>query len=421
MKVAKFGGTSVGTASALQRTLRLIQLLAEQNNQLVVVISALSQVTNQLTAIYEDAVAGHNPENELTALWQRHQELASFFQADQATLTKMALLMQHLRADVAELASRATLCERSFARILAYGELLSSTLVADLVIKAGLPATWVDARSLIKTDNHYRAAMVEEELTNQLIQTHLLPLITTGQVVVTQGFIASTCNEGKTSLLGREGSDYSAALLGAALSAAEIQIWTDVDGFMTGDPRYIHNAELIHKLSYEEAGNLARFGAKVLHPATFAPAEKQQIPIKILNSSVVDLTQLGTLITTTPSEEKQRRIAFKTEVTLLSFTDDTSFQHFLTEEISTFGSGALWVVDSKAKVAVVVPENKEQLHSQIRSAQIQELAAIYLQNFPYKYSVPPEVNYQFAVPGGRLWLVAKENWQRVGAWAHDVR
>lgn len=421
MKIVKFGGTSVGSAPALSRTLQLLKLITKQDATLVVVVSALAQVTNQLTAIYESAATGQHPEAALSALWQRHQELAIELKAGNSTIAKMATLMQHLQADVKKFTSQASSGDRFFAQILSYGELLSSTLVTDLLAKIGFPVVFVDARSLIKTNHLYRAATVIENLTNQQIKMRLLPVLNSGKIVVTQGFIASTSDTNDTSLLGREGSDYSAALFGAALMATEIQIWTDVDGLMTGDPRYITNAELIRKLSYEEAKTLARFGAKVLHPETFAPAEKQRIPIKILNSTIMKISQPGTLITAVPTKTRQRRIALKEEVMLLTFADDLGFQRFLRERFLISSEFALWVVDPILKVVVIATDNKRLLYDHLGSAELQELAAIYLQNFPKTIPLPFQINYQFMVPNGQLWLVSKSIWRTVGVWAHDVR
>jgi aspartate kinase len=183
---------------------------------------------------------------------------------------------------------------RSLDAIAAMGELLSSRVVAAALTGAGLPAHWVDARTaVVTTGDHTRAAPLGVETRAALRRDVLAPL-DAGQVPVLGGFVGATV-DGHTTTLGRGGGDYSGALVGAGIDAAEIQIWTDVDGMLTADPRVIGAPRLVPTLSYAEAAELAYFGAKVLHPSTILPAVERGIPVRILNSRKPD--GAGTLIT----------------------------------------------------------------------------------------------------------------------------
>jgi aspartate kinase len=168
-------------------------------------------------------------------------------------------------------------------RLLSFGECFSSKLVCWALIEAGLRASHVDARTCIITDGRHGQASPLGELSNQRVQEVLNPLLRAGNIPVLGGFIASTC-DGIPTTLGRGGSDFSAAIVGAAVGASRIEIWTDVDGVMTTDPKLCPDARVIRKLSFDEAADLAHFGAKVLHPATVAPARRENIPVYVLNS-----------------------------------------------------------------------------------------------------------------------------------------
>jgi aspartate kinase len=174
------------------------------------------------------------------------------------------------------------------------GELLSSRMVAAALDAAGVPAEWVDARSAIVTDDEHTRATPLTRQTNEALVITMVPVLDAGRVPVVGGFVGATL-DGHTSTLGRGGSDYSGALVGAGIGAEEIQIWTDVDGMLSADPRIVRSARLVAQLSFAEAAELAYFGAKVLHPSTILPAVERNIPVRILNSSKPEGT--GTLIT----------------------------------------------------------------------------------------------------------------------------
>src|SRR5262249_5700673 len=192
---------------------------------------------------------------------------------------------------------------RTLDAVASIGELLSSRLIAAALEEAGLPATWVEARRTIVTDDdHTRAAPLMRE-TATALRTLVAPLVDQGRVPVLGGFIGAT-RDGITTTLGRGGSDYSGAIVGAGIDAREIQIWTDVDGMLTADPRIVPNPQLVPQLSFAEASELAYFGAKVLHPSTILPAVSKNIPVRILNSKRPDAQ--GTLITADPPDAPGR-------------------------------------------------------------------------------------------------------------------
>jgi aspartate kinase len=286
MIVMKFGGTSVQDAEAIERAAQIVKQRLLQRP--VVVVSAMAKVTDQLLHMARAAGAGdrdtalrlcrqlqerhYNTAGELlgTGLFTNfHNDLAAHFEA----------LDELLRGIVAV----GELTPRTTDLIAAYGEILSSNVVTAAFAARGLASVLVDSRQCIVTDStHTRAAPLFEE-TNQRLQARVSPLIAEGKVPVMGGFIGAT-KAGTTTTIGRGGSDFSAAIVGAGLNAERIEIWTDVDGMMTTDPNICPDAKRIKIISFDEAAELAYFGAKVLHPATVLPAIQKNIPVFILNS-----------------------------------------------------------------------------------------------------------------------------------------
>jgi aspartate kinase len=286
MIVMKFGGTSVEDAKAIERTAATVKGRLAQKP--VVVVSAMAKVTDQLLAMGRAAGTGdrktalklsralrerhYNAAGELlgTALFtQFHGDLGVDFDALDELLRGIAA--------VGELTPRTT------DHVAAFGELLSSKIINAAFSARGLASILVDSRECIVTDNtHTRATPLFEE-SNQRLESKLSPLLAAERVPVMGGFIGSTTT-GITTTIGRGGSDFSAAIVGAALGAERIEIWTDVDGMMTTDPNVCPEARRIKVISFDEAAELAYFGAKVLHPATVLPAVQKNIPVYILNS-----------------------------------------------------------------------------------------------------------------------------------------
>jgi aspartate kinase len=284
--VMKFGGTSVEDATAIDRAAQIVcKRLAHDP---VVVVSAMAKVTDQLVAMARAAGAGdrdsalqlsravrerhYNATSELlgtSVFGELHGELEADFDA-------LDDLLRGISA-VGELTPRTT------DNVLSFGERLSSKLVTAAFRARGLQAALVDSRECIVTDATHTRAVPQMDDTNDSVRARLRPLLEKKRVPVMGGFIAAT-REGVTTTIGRGGSDFSAAIVGAALDATRIEIWTDVDGMMTTDPNLCPDALRIKSIGFEEAAELAYFGAKVLHPATLLPAILKNIPVLVLNS-----------------------------------------------------------------------------------------------------------------------------------------
>lgn len=286
MLVLKFGGTSVADADAIRRAAAIV---AAQRGPRVVVVSALAGVTDALLAIADIACADEpRALAALDGLAARHHDVARTIQ--QATRRQLAAagidgLARAARVVIKSIhaSGRSRPSPAMSDRLAATGELWSSRLTAAIFEDAGIASRWADAREIVRTDARHQAATPDTVATAASVDRIVRPALAAERVVVIGGFIGSA-PDGSTTTLGRGGSDYSAALLGACLSADEIQIWTDVDGVLTADPRVIAHARLVERLSYAEAHDLATFGAKVLHPGTIHPAAARNIPVRVLNS-----------------------------------------------------------------------------------------------------------------------------------------
>ena len=287
MIVCKFGGTSVGDAESIARTASIIA--GRRDRQPVVVVSALGGTTNQLLQVAEQAAKGQliGALRAVEGLRDRHltqtQLLLEGAEADDVR-NELSAMFDELAALAEALKTLGDLTPRSLDAIASLGEQLSSVLVVAAFRRHGLPAEHVDAREVMITDANYTRAEPQPEAIGEAVQRLVMPLVRAGRIPVMGGFIGSAQGSGVTTTLGRGGSDYSASLVGAALQADAIEIWTDVDGMLTADPRVVEGARLIERIGFEEASELASFGAKVLHPNTIAPAVMRGIPVWVLNS-----------------------------------------------------------------------------------------------------------------------------------------
>ncbi len=319
MIVCKFGGTSVGDADAIARTAAIIS--ARVDRQPVVVVSALGGATNQLIQIAEQAAKGQliGALRAVEGLRDRHIVETHRLLGNDAQAEDVASELSAMFDELASLAEALTtlgdLTPRSLDAISSLGEQASSVLVVAAFAKHGLPATHVDAREVMITDSQYTRAEPQADAIAEAAHRIVMPLMRAGRIPVMGGFIGAALGTGVTTTLGRGGSDYSASLVGAALQAEVIEIWTDVDGMLTADPRVVPDARLIHRIGFEEASELASFGAKVLHPNTIAPAVMKGIPVCVLNSRRPEGT--GTLITFAAPRRSVTAIAGKSGVTLL--------------------------------------------------------------------------------------------------------
>ena len=284
--VMKFGGTSVEDAAAIRR---LCQLVARPSAQpRVVVVSALAKVTDQLMSAGEAAAAGHleSAREMLQVLRQRHESVAGALVRDDELIRLFGEFDREFTALdklVSRIASEKTLLPCVQDSLLGAGESLSSKLIHSALRSSGVNVALVDARECIVTDAaHTRATPLWDE-TNERLQAVVLPLLELGQVPVMGGFVGAT-RDGIPTTLGRGGSDFSASIVAAGLHASRIEIWTDVDGILTTDPNLCPDARRVARMSFDEAADLAYFGAKVLHPATLVPAMRSNIPVWVLNS-----------------------------------------------------------------------------------------------------------------------------------------
>lgn len=284
--VMKFGGTSVEDAAAIRRVIGIVQ--SRPGAQAVVVVSALSGVTDQLLEAGNAAASGHLGAAlaSVRSIYVRHEKLADELVGESAYGSLDRELRGEFRALeslLIELDASRCLDLRLQDQLLGFGECFASRLVQESLREAGVQAAPVDARACIVTDGRHGQAAPVWDATNQNIQEMVGPVLEAGRVAVLGGFIAAT-PEGVATTLGRGGSDFSAAILAAALYASRVEIWTDVDGVMTADPKLCADARVIRKMSFDEAAELAQWGAKVLHPATLAPAMRENIPVYVLNS-----------------------------------------------------------------------------------------------------------------------------------------
>ena len=287
-QVMKFGGTSVGDAAAIRRVVEIVHA-SSRASRVVVVVSAMSGVTNQLLEAARQAEAGNR--DRVRALWDdlrfRHRTTVNELVRCGPERRRLHLVIEGLFEEGERLCKDTVLFGdltlRARDAISGLGERMSAPIIAAALNERGVASEAVEATELIRTDSHYGAAEPDMAVTRELCQERLCPLLQEGLVPVVTGFIGAT-GDGTLTTFGRGGSDYSAAILGAALDADEITVWTDVDGLMTADPRLIPSASTIAHISYREAAELARYGAKVLHPKTLSPVAECGIPVRIRNT-----------------------------------------------------------------------------------------------------------------------------------------
>ena len=325
MVVQKFGGTSVADPEAIRRLIEIVRAARTRDARgPAVVVSAMSRVTDGLLGVADSAGASHLAEalSKTQLIRERHiataRELVSGPALD-PLVSQINAELDDLTDVIKALAVLREVSPRTLDVVAAIGELLSSRIIAAALTSAGVDAEWVDARQVIVTNNeHTRATPLGKE-TNARLRSIVGPILDSGRVAVLGGFVGATL-AGHTTTLGRGGSDYSGALVGAGVEASEIQIWTDVDGMLSADPRVIKRAKLVDHLSFAEAAELAYFGAKVLHPSTILPAVERNIPVRILNSWKP--AAAGTLITGAGSSTRKglTGLASKRDVTVIDIT-----------------------------------------------------------------------------------------------------
>jgi len=363
--IMKFGGTSVADAEAMNRVIAIVRRhldMSAADQPPVVVVSAMSKVTDRLIETGRLAGAGDDSAaaKVLSDLRERHLAVAAALVAGGA----LAELTRQLDEDFSVLAdglpgfaAQLEVTPRAHDALVALGELASSRIMAAAFAAEHVPSAWVDARAVLVTDNEHTAAVPDMDATRRRARELIGPRRAAGEVAVTGGFIGATA-AGVTTTLGRGGSDYSAAIFGACLDVDEIQIWTDVDGMLTADPRVVAEPKLVPQLSFLEASELAYFGAKVLHPSTILPAVEKNIPVRILNSRRPQV--MGTMITAEGrAHDGLTALACKRGVTVVDITSTRmlmahGFLRRLFEVFERFKTPVDVVTTSEVSVSVTV-------------------------------------------------------------------
>ncbi|MCS6809048.1 MAG: bifunctional aspartate kinase/homoserine dehydrogenase I [Bacteroidota bacterium] len=299
MVILKFGGSSVGTPERINSVINICTASQQQHGRIAVVVSAFSGITDQLITTARLASQGNIAySSEFDSMYRRHMStLEALFSTEGTDNTNLDIVRKEIEAVLMELRGLLhgiflirELSHRTLDYVCSFGERLSACIIARTMVARGINAEFLDARTVIRTNHDFTAAKVDFPTTNAHLQKYFAEH--TALTVIT-GFIGST-SDGQTTTLGRGGSDYTAAIVGAALHAKEIEIWTDVDGVMTADPRKVNNARTLERLTYEEAMELSHFGAKVIYPPTIQPALELNIPLRIRNTFNPDFP--GTLI-----------------------------------------------------------------------------------------------------------------------------
>jgi aspartokinase/homoserine dehydrogenase 1 len=286
MQVLKFGGSSVGTTDAISKVIAIVKARV-QTKPIIVVVSAMSGVTDQFILLGQTAAQGNEGyQTMIQSLAQKHEDavLALLPTAQQASALSMVKeLIQEIESHCRTIFNEGIFSLRMQDCLMSYGEILSSKIIAAAFEAEGVDQVWLDSRSMIKTNSAYSSAVVDRALTNQSIQAYFTNPTNQHALYMAPGFIASDA-AGHTTTLGRGGSDYSGAIYAASINASFLEIWTDVSGMMTADPRIVNNVKEIPRISYQEAMELSHFGAKIIYPPTIQPVMQAHIPLWIKNT-----------------------------------------------------------------------------------------------------------------------------------------
>ncbi len=382
MIVMKFGGTSVEDANSIERVAEIIRKYLPQ--QPVVVVSAMGKTTRKLLRAATASAEGDSRTcaSIVVDLKARHKSEArrllmngsGIFNVIEKYFTELGRLLDGL-------AILGEVPPRGLDKILSYGELISSAIVADALAGRGIPAHLLDARELIKTSDSYGEAVPLFDTTDRRIREDIPPVVERGGVPVLQGFIGST-RAGATTTLGFEGSDYTASIVGAALEASDIQIWKDVSGLMTADPALYAGARTVKLCSYAEAAELTYFGAKVLHPKAVYPAAQKNIPVHIYNSKCIEAAGTEISAEVPKCANSIKSIAYKRPVKLvragaaqspgMSSLAHQDFNQSMLGACAGFGMKPLVVAASASSMTVAV--DAESLTAERERDLIQEIS-----------------------------------------------
>ncbi len=331
MIVMKFGGTSTQDAAAMANVAHIVK--AHLAKQPIVVISAIAGATNALETIggsAADQKIGES-QNVIDELLGRHLRIVDTLIKDRSRNSELQGVLANARRDLEELVRGVSILRELTPRTLdafyAYGELLSSRLIAAVLQEERVDTVWIDTKEFMITDDHHNRALPLMESVETRLQALAFPLMKQDKVLVTQGYIGVT-STGRRTTMGRESSDYSAAVIGAALGVEDIQIWTDVDGILTADPRIVEAPMKVKQLSFEEAYELSFFGAKVLHPNTMLPAIEKNIPIHIYNSRHPQRSGTKVTVSGPEGDPVVKSVAYKKNMVLLSVRPKKRYGQF---------------------------------------------------------------------------------------------
>lgn len=384
LKVFKFGGASVKDAASVRNVCDIIR--AKASPELVVVVSAMGKTTNALEKVVnawhgKDEALGQN----LQDVVGYHEQIIHglFPEANSPTRFQCDLIFGELEGMLSLPPSNDF--DRDYDQVVSLGEMLSSAIIAGYLQQQGMPCKLFDARLLIRTDGRWREGNVDWETTGQLLQTGLIPYLKAEsqptKIALTQGFVGGTSGTDSVTL-GREGSDYSAAIFSYLLDADEMVVWKDVPGILNADPRYFENASLLQHISYREAIELTYYGASVIHPKTIKPLQNKSIPLKV--KSFLHPDDAGTSIgAATADDDKTPSLILKPAQVLLSISPkDFSFiaENNLSEIFSALAQSNIRInmmQQSAISFSICFDEN---------NLKMDVLLALLGQNFEYRYN-----------------------------------
>nr|WP_320117230.1 aspartate kinase [uncultured Marinifilum sp.] len=328
MNIFKFGGASVNSAEGVRNFVKIVQSYKDET---IIVLSAMGKSTNALEEICHGFFSKNdNFNHKLHSLKEYHNNIVSdlFPNKDDAVYQKVEKIFNQLETYLEKEPSLDY--DFDYDQIVSFGELLSTTIVSEFLRLSGSPNKWVDIRTCLKTDNSYREGRVDWDLSQKLVPKTFS--FNSTFVYVTQGFLGGTTTN-LTTTLGREGSDYTAAILSYILDVDELSIWKDVPGIMNADPKWLSDARKLDRISYQEAIELAFYGAKVIHPKTIQPIKQKKIPLQV--RSFIDYNKNGTLISTASKKmENQLPVYIRKENQVLISIRPNNFSFILEENLS---------------------------------------------------------------------------------------
>ncbi|MDQ2180382.1 aspartate kinase [Marinifilum sp. D714] len=346
MNIFKFGGASVNSAEGVKNFVKIVQSYKDET---IIVLSAMGKTTNALEQITDEFCAkSDSVESKFLEVKSYHFDIIHelFANKEDSVYEKVTRLFEQLHC---YLQGEPTLdYDFDYDQIVSFGELISTTIVSEYLRKSGSPNKWVDIRTCLKTDNSYREGKIDWELSQKLVPQAFR--FNNTFVYVTQGFLGGTTTN-QTTTLGREGSDYTAAILSYILDVDKLSIWKDVPGIMNADPKWLDDAQKLERISYQEAIELAFYGAKVIHPKTIQPIKRKKIPLQV--RSFINYSEPGTLISTASKQmEKQLPVYIRKQDQVLISIRPTDFSFILEENLSS-----LFALFAKHRMKVNLTQN----------------------------------------------------------------